>query len=629
MQLSNPNRWGVRLSAFVVMLLLVAALAVIVLRPEFLTDNLPAKWRIELLAWRHGVAVDHGQRMTMSDGTVLTASLYLPDGAQGKLPTILLRLPYHRFHYPEGYNNGVFFARRGYAVVVQDLRGTGDSGGELLPWQHASEDSVSTLDWIGRQPWSDGKVGTLGCSALGEVQLVSQHTASPAWRAMIPLGAGGAVGSLANRHGYFGLYEGGVFQLASGFSWFAAYGTLRPDAPRAKNFDRKSLLRELPISELVARVRPAPNGYKTILTTPLGDPGWSKLGYLGDESRLRVPALIVNTWGDQTLQDTLAIAEHWRQADPEGTARRQKVIIAAGNHCGHIGVGESGKFGDLKVINAGQPYQKLFLRWFDYWLRGKGNALEEFPAYTYYVIGADMWRHAESWPPAEAQTMRWYLGSDGRANSLMGTGRLTPQKSELGAAFDAWRYDPGDPVPSRGGPICCTGSVFDQAGPRDQSDVEARDDVLVYTSPAMTADMWIAGPIKARLTISSDAYDTDLVARLVHVWPDDRTTSIQEGALRLRYRNNRFASPQLLTPGEPVRVSVDMRSIAYRLPKGHRLRFDLTSSSFPRLERNLNTGGDNAVETRMVVAKNTVHYDRDDGSWLELSVLPESLFNSD
>lgn len=614
------QRWQYLMVAATVMAsALVTALAVPALR-QFVVERLPSTWHIQLSAWRHGVDVDHGQWLRTADGIKLSASLYRPRGANDRLPTLLVRLPYHRLRYSEGFNTGLYFARNGYAVLVQDLRGTGDSEGELLPWAHTADDALATIDWITRQPWSDGNIGTIGCSALGETQLVAQGRAPSAWRAMIVSGAGGAVGSLGDRHSYFGVYEGGIFQLASGFGWFVDSGTLRPDAPPAQSFEHSALLRELPISSLVSRVRPAPNGYSAFLNTPLNDRKWAEWGYLADDSRLRVPALVLNTWGDQTVGDTLALSEHWRQSDPTGTLGRQKVVIAPGAHCQYEEVGLSGRFGTLSVANAALPYRQLQLRWFEHWLRGRKDALAELPAYTYYVVGADTWLQADSWPPAEARSERWYLGSQGRANSRKGDGRLERQPGN-GAAVDTWRYDPAAPVPSKGGPICCTGNPADQPGPAEQAEVEERDDVLVYSTEPLASDLWIAGPLKAHLVMSSDAKDTDAVVRLVDVWPDGRATSIQEGALRLRYRNG-FASPQFLAPGVPVRITVDMRSIAYRLPKGHRLRLHLTSSSFPRLERNMNTGGNNAMEHQFVVATNRVHYDVQDGSWIEISTLP-------
>lgn len=196
------------------------------------------------------------------------------------------------------------------------------------------------------------------------------------------------------------------------------------------------------------------------------------------------------------------------------------------------------------------------------------------------------------------------------------------EQPPIEAAADEFSYDPANPVPSRGGPVCCTGNPADKPGPADQAVVEARDDVLVYTSAPLAQDLRIAGPIRARLTVSSSASDTDLVLRLVHVWPDGRATSIQEGALRLRYRDG-VTRPRLMTPGERVQVTVDVRAIAYELPRGHRLRLQVTSSSFPRLERNLNTGAtNNADETHMVVAVNRIHHGSQTESYIETYVLP-------
>lgn len=579
-------------------------------------DALPPEWRIAISAWRRGVTVDHDIVVTMPDGVRLHASLYRPRGATGALPTVLVRLPYRRKIYSEGYNAGLFFASHGYAVLVQDLRGSGDSGGEMMPWAKVAEDGVATLDWIQKQPWSTGKVGTVGCSALGETQLVLARRNHPAHAAMIPMGAGGAVGSAAGRYSYFGVFEGGVFQLASGFGWFLWSGTKDPNAPGATPFEYTRMLRELPVSGLVQRVRPYPNGYSEFLATPLADPRWADWGYVSDADRTSVPGLIINTWGDQTAGDTLALAERWRLA-----GLRQKVIIAPGNHCQHEESARTDRFGELVTANTVQPWRDWYLKWFDHWLRGRGDGLAELKAYTYFMLVDNSWRSADSWPPADAVLQRWYLDSEGLANGRHGNGRLLTQPSAT-LRTDTFRYDPANPVPSRGGPLCCSGEPNEKSGPTEQSEVESRDDVLVYTSPPLGEDLRVAGPLKARLTVSSSALDTDLVLRLVHVWPDGRATSIQEGALRLRYREG-VDRPKLLTPNEAVEVLVDIRSIAYKLPKGHRLRLQVTSSSFPRLERNLNTGAaNNADETRIVAAINKVHHGGKALSYLELPVLP-------
>jgi hypothetical protein len=586
-----------------------------------LVERLPPSWRIALIAWHQGIEVDHAIVIPMPDGVQLHASLFRPKSATGPLPTVLVRLPYGRLRYRGGFDPGLVFTRHGYAVLVQDLRGTGDSGGELLPWRDAAEDGIATLDWIMRQPWSTGKVGTFGCSALGETQFVLAKMNHPAHLAMIPSGAGGAVGSAAARYSYFGVFEGGVFQLASGFGWFVDNGAKDRLSARARPFDHATHLRMLPVSGLVRAVQPSANGYTDFLATPLGDTKWADWGYLADSDRIAVPALVINTWGDQTVGDSLAWSEAWRRSNPTSSAR-QKVIVAPGDHCGHAGWGASPmNFGEVIVEHGTRPYWDWYLRWFDYWLRGTGDGLSDLSAYNYFMLNENRWLAADSWPPAEARIVRWYLGSGGRANTRNGDGVLVKTVAPSDAR-DRFRYDPLDPAPSRGGPVCCTGNPHERPGPADQAEVESRDDVLVYTSAPLDEVLRIAGPLRAHFTVSSSATDTDLVARLVHVRPDGKALGIQEGALRLRYRDG-FGSATLMEPGRRYDVVVDMRSIAYSIPKGHRLRLDVTSSSFPRLERNLNTGAsNNADETRSVVAQNEIHHGANAVSFLELAVLP-------
>lgn len=581
---------------------------------------IPKLWLVHLNGLRFGYGVDYGVRIPMADGVRLAASVYRPRGEE-KLATVLVRLPYNRLEYSEALNAAEFFARNGYAVVLEDIRGKYASEGEFVPYRSGTADGAATLDWIVGQPWSNGRVGTFGCSALGELQYVLARARHPALAAMIPLGAGGAVGAAAGRHAYFGLYEGGVFQLASGYGWFRENGAKDPHAPSAPAVDIATALRGLPVAGLVANSSTVPNSFADFASRTLTDPWWQTLDYVGDAdiAALTVPALVVNTWGDQTVGDTLALSEAIRAAAP-GAAAHQHVIIAPGTHCHSEETGRAGQFGDIEVRNAQQPYQEWFLRWFDFWLRERGTGLADLPPYLYYMMGEQRWLTATQWPPREAQPTRWYLGSGGHANSREGDGVLA-QAQSAGAGADEFRYDPLDPVPTRGGPLCCTGNPADRAGPVDQHDVEIRKDVLVYTSAPLQAPLRIAGPLRARLTVTSSARDTDFVARLVHVWPDGKATNIQEGALRARYREG-IAHPRLLVPGTAVELSIDMRSIAYTVPAGHRLRLHVTSSSFPRLERNLNTGGSNFDETQGVTAVNRVLHGPDAQSWVELPLLP-------
>lgn len=606
---------------FILALLCAVLLAVPAAR-QYIRELIPPLWLAQLNAYRLGYRIDHDVKISMPDGVTLGATLYLPRTQAEKLGTVLIRLPYDRMRY-RSFDAAQLFAANGYAVMVQDLRGKYSSEGEFVPYRNGTSDGAATLDWIARQSWSNGKVGTYGCSALGEVQYVLARAQHPAHAAMIPFGAGGAIGSAMGRYGYFGIYEGGVLQLASAFGWFLEHGAKSPTAPYTANVDIVAAIRELPIATLVERVQPAPNSFREFVTTPLTDPRWKSYDYVAEDDVIATPALVVNTWGDQTVGDTLALAEHARKSVPAGRPFRQHVVIAPGKHCDHFDGAEAGKFGDLTIENATRPYNEWSLKWFDYWLRGKGDGLKDMTPYTYYQIGEHRWLTASAWPPPEARAERWYLDSTGRANTRDGNGALSTVMP-VADGFDEYRYDPMNPVPTRGGAICCTGNAADRAGPLDQADVEVRDDVLVYTSAPLKSALRIAGPLRAVLHISSSARDTDFVARLVHVAPDGRAIGIQEGALRARYREG-IGQPKLLEPGTTVRLDVDMRSIAYTIPAGHRLRLHVTSSSFPRLERNLNTGGNNFDETVGVVAVNRVHHAKDSErtSYLQLSRLPD------
>ncbi|AKJ29903.1 CocE/NonD family hydrolase [Caldimonas brevitalea] len=587
-----------------------------------LGDAVPLHWRTDLRARLYGLQVDHTLRLRMRDGVELAASLYLPSADLQRRGTVYVRLPYHRLKYGEALNAGLFFARHGYAVLVQDFRGTGDSTGEFLPWRHGTQDGVDTLDWIVRQPWSNGKVGTWGCSALGELQYMLARARHPAHAAMVPMAAGGALGALGSEHAHYGWYEGGVFQLASGFGWFLDSGAARPDVPAPPRLDRSAALRELPVAGLVGRHRPGPNGYPWFVGTPLNDPRWRGLDYVFDDDRFATPALVINTWGDQTIEETLRMAELMRTTTP--ATAPQHVVIAPGTHCSHEENAASGQFGELDIPGAEQPYREWYLQWFDRWLKGEGQGPAGLPAYLYYVIGEGVWRSADRWPPPEARIEKWHLQSQGHANGRDGDGRLQLTPAEGASGFDEYRYDPLDPVPTLGGSICCTGDPAFRPGPADQRTIESRPDLLVYTSEPLARPLRIAGHLKARLTVSSSAPDTDFVARLVHVWPDGRATTIQEGVLRARYRKG-YAAPRPLPLDTPVELTVDMRSIAYRLPAGHRLRLHISSSSFPRLERNLNTGGGNLDQSLPVVARNRVYHGPATPSYLELPVIPDDV----
>ena len=599
-----PRTWIVLL----VLTTLVAASAAWLFQNRWsVVSALPVPMRDAVFGMRYGFRVERDVMVAMPDGVRLATNLYFPSTAGGKLPTVLIRAPYNKNTHAGALGPAYEFVGHGYVVAIQDVRGKFASEGEFTASRLEAEDGSATIDWIVAQPWSNGRVGTVGCSALGEAQILLARMRNPHHTAMIPMGAGGAMGSAANRYTYFGQYEGGIFQLASGFGWFLYNGGKRPELGFDGGVDVAKAIWSLPSGSLVRRYRSDPTDFDDFISRPLTDPYWRSLGYVADEDRFATPALVFNTWQDQTVAETLELAALMkRNAVTEAARQHHHVVIGPGNHCQYFGPHETMKVGEFRLgPKARAPFTQWQLAWFDYWLKQQGE-LPRLPPYRFYVMGEDRWIDSEEWPPREVKFQPWFLGGEGAANSVNGSGRLIANLAPAGEGVDEFLYDPLDPVPTRGGPICCTNDPLQVQGAADQADVEKRQDVLVYTSEPLQQGLRIAGPLRAELFVSSSAPDTDFTVKLVDVFPDGKALNIQEGALRMRYRDG-YAQPQLMTPGQIYKASVDVRAIAYYLPPGHRLRLQVSSSNFPRLERNLNTGGNNYDESEPVAARNRVH----------------------
>lgn len=593
-----------------VLLLVVLVIAALAAVAFWQRDRVDTLLRAQKAEWDHDRAVSAmgAERLDeamvpMADGVRLATDVYLPAGAEGPLPAILMRLPYGKTRFGEVRKWMRTFLPEGYVVVVQDMRGRYASEGVWAPYPDEARDGAATLDWIAAQGWSDGKVGTIGCSALGETQLMLATERHPAHRAMIPMGAGGAIGTLDDAYGFFGFFEGGILNLASGFGWFVAAGGKTPDRMGKPPVDYPRGLNTLPVRDAVATFRDDPTDYRAFLDHFDDLAYWAASGFIDADDRFGTPFLIVDNWYDGA-RESLQLAARMRETGAEGTA-----LILPGLHCDIGGAFVDGAVGDMPVDPAhGQDFDALFVGFMDHHL--KGAPAPELPPVRYYLMGEDRWMEAESWPPAAAVTETFYLDGD----------TLTREPSVQGA--ESFTSDPMDPVPTIGGTICCTGDPDQRAGPLDQRPIEGREDLLVLTGPALTEPLRIVGPMRAHLHVSTDVPDTDLVVRLTDVAPDGTSLMIQEGALRLRYRDG-YDTPELMEPGQVYAATVDLRDIAYTLPAGHRLRLHVAGSSFPRLARNLNGGGDPYAETEPHVAQITIHTGGDTPSRVELSILPD------
>jgi putative CocE/NonD family hydrolase len=574
---------------------------------------------------KHEVEVTKNVMVPMRDGVRLATDVYRPRGVGGKLPVVLVRLPYDKERYGGARQPAQFFAGHGYAVVVQDVRGQHQSEGEYRVQLKDSDDGWDTTDWIVRQPWSSGRVGTYGCSYLGEVQLLLAKRRHPAHKAMIAQSAAGAMGPAGKFYVNFGANDGGAFLLSSLYGWFTGNG-LRVKIPRdsiakiQKNIDFNAALRSLPVVEMARRTKLPPSDFEDYVSHGPADPYWDAVGYLRDDDRFDVPTIHVNSWLDVTPEPTMYLFNLMRKNSVSATARENIfAIVSPTQHCASEVATEHTKVGDMDVGDARFPYFRIYLDFFDHWLKGVDNGVEELPKVQYYTIGTNDWHAAPTWPVPGMRETSYWLTSGGKANSGRGDGRLTTTKPSASAS-DTYVYDPMDPFPSRGGAICCTGNPKDQPGIFDQADLEQRRDLLVYTTPPLERGLTITGNVRVELFVSSDARDTDFAAKLVDVDPEGRAWNISNGILRARYREG-FTKKVLMEKGKTYPITVSLKATSWHFKPGHRVRLYVMSSDFPQYDRNLNTGGNNFDESHGVPARNTIHHGGATASRLVLPVV--------
>jgi uncharacterized protein len=558
---------------------------------------------------RYEVEVERDVMVLMRDGVRLATDIYRPRGAGDRLPVVLIRTPYNKTRAGEAAFVTVL-AQRGYVVVVQDSRGKWASEGEFTftGWRSDRNDGYDAVEWLVSQPWSNGRVGTYGCSRLGITQYMLAAERHPAHVAMIPQAGDGAVGPSR---------EGGAFPLSMAVGWFAQYGAKdRTDAQIP--IPLPEALNHLPTVDIMQHYGAGPTDFEEMVSRPLHDPWWQTHGYIAENDRFATPALHVNSWYDRQTFQLVNLMR--RNAVDERTREHQYVIISPMTHCGSERATENTLVGELDVGDARLPYWQIYLNWFDHWLKGEKNGVADMARVQYYVTGANEWRSANEWPVPEARPTRLYLRSGGEAGERMHDGVLSDRPPATHEPADRYVYDPGDPVPSRGGTLCCTGNPQDQPGGYDQSDIEQRADVLVYTTPLLDDPLDVVGPMRATLYVSSSAPDTDFTVKLVDVHPDGRAFNVQEGIIRARYRDG-LDRTLWMRPGEVYEVEVDLHATAHRFQAGHRVRIEVSSSNFPRFDRNLNTGGDNVTETEWQVAENVVHHSPAHPSYVLLPVL--------
>ncbi len=569
----------------------------------------------------HQYSIQKNVMVPMRDGVSLAADVYLPTGAGARFPVIVLRTPYNKDTYRGSTIPAEFFAGQGYAVVSQDVRGKWNSEGEYAVQSHDRVDGYDTIEWAARQPWSTGKIGTFGCSYLGEVQILLSGARHPNHLAAVPQAAAGGLGSGGGYWSSFGAYENGVFSLSSAFGWFLGAGAKERNPARPDSFDFATVLKTVPTIEMIKRVHGPRTDFEDYLRFRPGHQYWSTQGYATDTTRFDVPALHVNSWLDYGAEQTLTLFNLFKRNAVSPRAREnQFVIISPTEHCASERATEHTQVGAMDVGDARLPYWTTYLNWFDYWLRGVDNGIRSMPKVQYYVTGIGQWRSANIWPVPEMRATSYYLSSRRGANSGSGDGVLSTTMPTR-AGWDTLRYDPENPFPSRGGTICCTGNPADVPGIFDQSDLETRTDLLVYSTPPLAAPTTITGPVRAILYLSSDAKDTDVAVKLIDVDPQGKAWNVVDGIARLRYRGG-ITKPALMEPGQVYQVEVNVKSIAHQFRAGHRIRLHVSSSNFPQWERNSSTGGEISDETSYLPSKNAIYFGPRYPSALVLPLVP-------
>ncbi len=598
---------------------------------------------------RYAVRLEKSVMIPMRDGMRLSTDLYFPIGAEPPYPVVLIRTPYDKnrfwperasgyYRWEDGDVRVLLFAGQGYAVAVQDLRGRFESEGEFLIGTNERNDGSDAVDWLAAQPWSTGKVGTYGCSYLGENQLQLAATRNPLHAAAITQGNGGAY---TGTHRTFAFMDGGAFELASAIGWFPRAGSRQhyrppagtPDsvfrqsaayfspAPVAPPVDYDQVFRWLPLNTMMKRIATFPTHFEDFVSHGPADPYWEHFNFVSDADRFDIPALHVNSWYDLGINETLTLFNLLRtNAETDRGRTNQFVIISPTAHCESEGVTAKTIVGRRDMGDPRLDYYGIYLQWFDRWLREADNTVTQMPKVQYYLMGQNEWRSADAWPIPGTQFTKYYLHSDGRANSRYGTGRLSPATPSQEPP-DHFVYDPNTPVPSLGGVICCTTAPNTPSGSYDQSEVEMRHDVLVYTTPPLERGIEVTGPIVLVLYVSSSARDTDFTGKLVDVDPDGSAYNLQDGLLRARYREG-YDKQVWMEDGKVYEVRIDLHATSNYFAPGHRIRLEVSSSNFPRLDRNLNTGGSNYDETQWVVARNTIYHSQLYPSYVLLPIVP-------
>jgi predicted acyl esterase len=598
--------------------------------------------------------VDRKVMIRMRDGIRIPADIYRPKDPAKKYPVIWVRTPYN-FNFwdvangaPRDMTTALTAVKRGYAYIDMQERGQFFAEGEWDVLGAPLTDGDDEVSWMTKQPWSNGKVGTTGCSSTAEWQAAVVARDNPGYAAFNVQGFGAGIGRVGPYYEQGSLYRGGAISIPL-LTWF--YGNQKPQRPTLpSNLTQAELIRlskswdlaehmapvdwskefwRLPLQSMFDGLdrpkgilldsMPVAGGGRLLQRAP-NDPAWYKGGLFHDNMRINVPGLWFVSWYDLSVGQNLEMYNLVRRTAKGAAANQQWMIIAPVGHCAYARASEHTIVGERDMGDARLNYQEVMYEFFDRFLKGVNDGvMDTLPHVRYYTMGLNKWQKADSWPPKGAEPLVFHLASGGKANTVNGDGTLSVKPSSVDAP-DKFTYDPLKPVMTHGGNFCCGGNAI-VAGALDQREAEARPDVLVYTTEPFDQGMEFSGPIIPTLYVGSDAKDTDFTVKVLDVAPDGTAYNLDESIQRMRYRDG-YDKPLVWMEKDKVyKVTLQPLNTSNYFAPGHRLRIEVSSSDFPRFDRNLNTGGHNYDESQPVVAHNAVHHSAEYPSTLTVTVV--------
>lgn len=581
----------------------------------------------------------------MRDGVRIAADVYHPKDTSRKYPALWVRTPYN-FNYwdvangvPRDMTAALTAIKRGYAWVDMQERGQFFSEGEWDVLGAPLTDGEDEVAWMTHKSWSNGKVGTTGCSSTAEWQIGVVARDIPGYAAFNAQGFGCGVGRVGPFYEQGNWYRGGAFMMYN-ITWF--WDNEKPQRPMfPPNTSQEDLVRLskswdlaarfppvdwskafwiLPVQDILKSVDAPKKIYDAMIRRTPNDPAWYRGALIHDNKRINVPGLWFMSYYDIAIAANLELYNFVRKTAKGDAADQQWAIIAPVGHCQFTRATEHTIVGERDMGDARLNYQEIMYGFFDRFLKGEKSALlDTLPKVTYYTMGMNKWQKSDTWPPKGVQPMTFFLSSGGKANTLNGDGALSLKPPSVDTP-DFFTYDPMNPVPTHGG-YRATNNVGGGDGSYDQRKIEERPDVLVYTTAPFSEGLEVTGMMTPTLYVSSDATDTDITVKVIDVYPDGRAFTLDESIQRMRYRNGYDKPLMWMEQGKVYKVTLLPLTTSNYFGVGHRLRVEVSSSSFPEYERNLNTGGSNYDEVTGVVAHNIVHHSANYPSSLTVSVM--------